>query len=48
MNFIKKNPFERKQKGAMSALCIVCKMFFVVLVAFFAVSGCGKKVEPEI
>ena len=24
-----KNPFERKQKGAIPALCIVCMMFFI-------------------
>ena len=39
MNTIKKNPFERKQKGAMSALCVVC------LLLAGSLNSCGKKAD---
>jgi len=41
MNNLIKNPFERKQKGAASALCIICMFFFMA-------SGCGSSKMSDI
>jgi len=41
MKIIFKNPFERLQKGAVSALCIVCVLFFTSF-------GCGGQKSASI